>query len=231
MGSLQEQLLKAGLVDEQRLEESRKKAAAHKSGAAAGHSASRSGQKANHAKTGRGKAGQSKAGHNKARNNGATARTGARSDDKSAQKPSSRPQSDLEAAYRARARAEKREQEQHKAKLVAEQEQRRQRNVQLTELVEGRVLNDEQAEIPRYFNYMNKIRRILLTPEQLTAVNSGELGIAVLRSRPVLLDQTNLAAFRAIAPDLVPDLGGDEPSSADWDEQYQGFEVPDDLRW
>jgi len=213
MGSLQEQLLKAGLVDEQKLKQSQ----------------GRSGQtKARPKQPGPGKSTPqrsvktSQSRHRKPAPDGRDDRAVA---------AKKRPQSDLEAAYMARARVEKQEREERKARLVAEQEQRRQRNVQLTELVEGKTLNDESAEIPRYFNYMNKIRRILLTEAQLKAVNNSELGIAVLRSRPVLLDQETLAAFKQLAPDLVPDLGGDEPSGNAWDEQYEGFEVPDDLRW
>jgi len=223
MGSLQEQLLKAGLIDEQKLKQAHSKPTHNK----------RSRNNAAHGKAGAGKARPqrgSKPGKGRSAAGGAasTRSKSAPADQASAKK---RSQSDLEAAYRARARAERQEREERKAKLVAEQEQRRQRNVQLSELVEGKLLNDDAAEIPRYFNYMNKIRRILLTESQLGAVNSGELGIAVLRSRPVLLDKATLSAFREIAPDLVPDLGGDEPSGEDWDEQYKGFEVPDDLRW
>jgi uncharacterized protein YaiL (DUF2058 family) len=210
MGSLQEQMLKAGLVDEQKLKQTQ----------------SRSGQnKARPKQSGPGKTARQHTGktaQNKFKKPGQAGHAAA---------AKKRPQSDLEVAYRERARAEKQEREERKAKLVAEQEQRRQRNVQLTELVEGKTLNDESAEIPRYFNYMNKIRRILLTEAQLKAVNNSELGIAVLRSRPVLLDRETLAAFKQLAPDLVPDLGGDEPSGDAWDEQYEGFEVPDDLRW
>ena len=201
MGSLQEQLLKAGLVDEKQQQQSKpKQRSAGKPSAPKKKNRSGATKSAQQAKAG------AKAGNK-------------------------RQQNDLEAAYRARARAEKKEREERKARQVAEQEQRRLRNVQLSALVEGKTLNDEAAEIPRYFNYMNKIRRILLTEAQLQAVNQGEMGIAVLRSRPILLDIETLATFKQMAPDLVPDLGGDEPSGADWDEQYKGFEVPDDLRW
>ncbi|GAB4125623.1 MAG: DUF2058 family protein [Wenzhouxiangellaceae bacterium] len=219
MGSLQEQLLKAGLIDEQKLEQAQSKPTRNKTGHQSGHG------KPPRARTGHGKPSHQRSGKAAHKDKAAGS---AKAESVAGKK---RPQSDLEAAYRARARAEKQEREERKAKLVAEQEQRRQRNVQLSELVEGKLLNDDAAEIPRYFNYMNKIRRILLTESQLGAVNSGELGIAVLRSRPVLLDKETLSAFREIAPDLVPDLGGDEPSGEDWDEQYKGFEVPDDLRW
>lgn len=207
MGSLQEQMLKAGLVDEQKLKQAQ----------------SRSGQNKTRPK-------QSGPGKTARQHSGKSAQNKFKKPGQAAA-AKKRPQSDLEVAYRQRARAEKQEREERKAKLVAEQELRRQRNVQLTELVEGKTLNDESAEIPRYFNYMNKIRRILLTEAQLKAVNNSELGIAVLRSRPVLLDQETLTAFKQLAPDLVPDLGGDEPSGDAWDEQYEGFEVPDDLRW
>ncbi len=139
--------------------------------------------------------------------------------------------SDLAAAYRAKVAAEKRDKDYQKQKKVAEQEARRLRNLQLDKIIEDKLLNDDKAELPRYFNYMGKIRRILVNQQQLDAINAGELGIGVLRSRPVLLDLETHAKYKELAPDLIPEMGGDEPSGTDWDDQYKDFEVPDDLRW
>ncbi len=205
MGSLQDQLLKAGLIDEDKLakaEQEKQQRRQQRKQAGGGPGKKKAWKKTT------GKAGRKKAGAKKHQHD-----------------------SDLAAAYKAKLAAEKRDKEFQKQKKVAEQEARRLRNLQLDKIVENKLLNDEQAELPRYFNYMGKVRRILVNQEQLDAINAGKLGIAVLRSRPVLLDLETHQMFKDLAPDLIPDMGGDEPSGEDWDDQYKGFEVPDDLRW
>lgn len=205
MGSLQDQLLKAGLIDKDKLDQAEQEKQQRREQRKQGR-AGAPGKKKTWKKSGKKKAWK-----------------------KAAKKHQSG--SDLEAAYRAKAAAEKRDKEHQKQKKIAEQEARRLRNLQLDKIVEDKLLNDDNAELPRYFNYMGKIRRILVNEDQLKAINADELGIAVLRSRPVLLDLETHAKFKELAPDLVPDMGGEEPSGDDWDEQYEGFEVPDDLRW
>lgn len=209
MGSLQDQLLKAGLINEDKLakaEQQKKERRQQR-------------QQTKHSGAG------SAAGKKKA-----WKKTGKKAGKKFTSKQH-KSDSDLAAAYRAKANAEKRDKEFQKQKKVAEQEARRLRNLQLDKTVEDKVLNDEKAELPRYFNYMGKIRRVLVTEEQLKAINANELGIAVLRSRPVILDLETHAKYKELAPDLIPDMGGDEPSGEAWDDQYKGFEVPDDMRW
>ncbi len=210
MGSLQDQLLKAGLIDQDRLAQAEQDKQARRQQRRPGKPGS-----GGHA----GKSGPK------------TAKKFTRKAEHQKTDKKHRSDSDLAAAYRAKANAEKRDKEFQKQKKIAEQEARRLRNLQLDKIVEGKLLNDESAELPRYFNYMGKVRRILVTEAQLKAINAGELGIAVLRSRPVLLDQPTHQEYAALAPDLIPDIGGEEPSGDAWDDQYKGFEVPDDLRW
>lgn len=206
MGSLQDQLLKAGLINEDKL-------------AKAEQDKQQRRQQKRQPPKGKGPA--KKKTWKKAAKKTTNSTTG---------KPH-KADSDLAAAYRAKAAVEKRDREHQKQKKVAEQEARRLRNKQLDKIVEDKVLNDEKAESIRYFSYMGKVRRIMVNEEQLKLINANELAIVVLRSRPILIDLDTLKPYRDLAPDLVPDLGGDEPSGDDWDEQYKGFEVPDDLRW
>jgi uncharacterized protein YaiL (DUF2058 family) len=138
------------------------------------------------------------------------------------------PRSDLERAWAARRRAEKAEKEREKQARVADQEARRKRNLELDRIVEGRILNVESAELPRYFEHLGRIRRVLCTPEQREAINRGELGIVGLRGRYLIVEPQVVERYRALADDLVPDLSGREPDaeqSGDWPE------VPDDLTW
>jgi uncharacterized protein YaiL (DUF2058 family) len=137
------------------------------------------------------------------------------------------PESDLERAYRARAQAEKQEREDRKRARVEAQEARRKRNQALEALVRDNSLNRKEADVPRYFEHMGRIRRVLCTPEQREQLNRGEISVVNLRGSYLLIDLETLAAYREIAPDLVPDLSPKEPE----DDGSHYPEVPDDLIW
>jgi uncharacterized protein YaiL (DUF2058 family) len=139
-----------------------------------------------------------------------------------------RQKSDLERAWAARKRAEAAEKERVKQARVADQEARRKRNLALDAIVEGKALNIEDAELPRYFEHLGRIRRVLCTPEQRQLINSGALGVVNLRGRYLIVGPDVLEAYRALAADLVPDLSGKEPE-AEADGDYPP--VPDDITW
>jgi uncharacterized protein YaiL (DUF2058 family) len=130
----------------------------------------------------------------------------------------------LEQAYRLKASEEKSSRERERARKRAADRLRRQINTQLRQIIDTHALNDASAEIKRNFLYKGRIRSVLVTPEQLKAVNSGEIGVIFLRGRYYLLPAEHIATVRSIAADHVPDLGGEEPD----DEE---FPVPDDLVW
>src|SRR6056297_682775 len=141
-----------------------------------------------------------------------------------------RPQpSDLERAWRARRKAEKDEAERVKQARVADQEARRKRNLELDAIVEGKALNVDDAELPRYFEHLGRIRRVLCTPKQRDRINSGELGIVNLRGRYLIVEPDVLARYKSLADDLVPDLSGNEPDGQEEAGDYPP--VPDDLTW
>jgi len=139
------------------------------------------------------------------------------------------PISDLERAWQARRKAERDEAERVKQARVADQEARRKRNLELDAIVEGKALNVDDAELPRYFEHLGRIRRVLCTPKQRDRINSGELGIVNLRGRYLIVEPDVLARYKSLADDLVPDLSGSEPEGADDGEDYPP--VPDDLTW
>ena len=136
---------------------------------------------------------------------------------------------DLERAWIARQKAEKAEKERVKQARVADQEARRQRNLKLDKIVEGKVLNVEEAEIPRYFEHLGRIRRVLCTQEQRDSLNQGELGLVNLRGRYLIVEPAVLAEYQALAEDLVPDLTGAEPQDQSESDDYPP--VPDDITW
>lgn len=203
MGSLQDALLKTGLADERQKPAGRKQENQRKQGNKPGKKGGKS-----PSRTGQQAArGQHQAG------------AGGRS-----------PTSDLERAWIARRNAEKSEKERAKQARVADQEARRKRNLELDGIVEDKTLNDENAELPRYFEHLGRIRRVMCTPEQRAAINAGELAIVNLRGRYLIVEPAVLAGYRALAPDLVPDLGGAEPEAPE-DEREDYPPVPDDLTW
>ncbi len=137
-------------------------------------------------------------------------------------------ESDLARAYKARQRAEAREKQAEKDRRVAEQEARRKRNLELDQIIRGHTLNRKEAELPRYFEHMGRIRRVLCTPEQREQLNRGDIGVVNLRGSYLLVSPPILEKYREVAPDLVPDLAGkDEPE----DDGSHYPPVPDDLVW
>lgn len=208
MGSLQDALLKSGLVDEEKSRQARKPS-------------NRDGQPSGKKKTRSGAADASRQPRRKS-----TGKKGPRKTGRTPGKAGG--DSDLAAAYAARKRQELAEKEKAKQARVADQEERRKRNLELDRLVEGKVLNKEEAELPRYFEHIGKIRRVMVTPEQRAAINAGSLGVVNLRGRYLVVDPETLAAYQEKAPDLVPDLGGKEPDAPEGDDYPP---VPDDIDW
>lgn len=131
----------------------------------------------------------------------------------------------LDQAWRLREQDEKAAAEAKKQKKLEQDLLRRQINAQIQELVNGNALNDPAAELKRNFLYKGRIRSVLVTEAQLTALNAGDLGLVFLRGSYYLMTPDKVEAARVISPDHVPDLAA---KSGDEDEE---FPVPDDLMW
>lgn len=203
MGTLQDALRKAGLADERKPDGERRR---NRPGAAS---------------TRPGKSGRAGAGSGRAGAGRTTAKSGS-----GHRKPQN--QSDLARAYAARRRAEAAEKEAEKQRRVAEQEERRRRNLALDEIIQGNTLNRKEAELPRYFEHMGRIRRVLCTPQQREQLNAGQIGVVNLRGSYLLVSLDTLEKYRQTAPDLVPELEGQaEPE----DDGSHYPPVPDDLVW
>ena len=226
MGSLQEQLLKAGLVSEEQLEQSRKKP---KPGSRSGqkHSGRRD-QRKFQGKKRTGQARQHEAGRSAPKRHPGTANPEGK---KEAGTGKSSADLSLEQAYRARQQLERKEVEQTKQRQQREQEARRQRNLKLDEIVKDKALNSKEADVRRYFEYGGRIRHLYVTQKQLEALAANELGIVVLRGRYLIVEPSVRDEFKAVAGDLVPDLSKDTKASDEAAVEATGDDVPDDLRW
>ncbi len=141
-----------------------------------------------------------------------------------------RPEIDLGKAFALRAQREK--EERVAAELERQEAGRRKREAKarIVELVEGKTRNDPAAEIARHFEYNGKIRRVYVTPDQLRAVNAGELGVVQLDGRYLLLDAELVEQARALLPGVIAlrVVPGDEAEDPYADPLYR---VPDDLVW
>lgn len=131
----------------------------------------------------------------------------------------------LEKAYALKRREEQKQADKARRKKQAEDRQRRLLNKQIREIVKANRLNREDAEVARNFLFRGRIRKINVTPDQLKALNAGDLGIVYLSGGYHLLDLAQLDKVRALSADHVVELNTDDTND---DEE---FPVPDDLSW
>lgn len=143
----------------------------------------------------------------------------------------SREDIDLAKAYAIRAQKEKDERIEAERLKQEEARKRREAKAALATFLQGKGLNDANAEIARHFEYGGKIKRIYVTDAQLKTLNAGELGVVQQDGRYLLVDAATLAQAEAIfAPAIALKVDPNAPAQDDpyADPQYQ---VPDDLVW
>jgi len=131
----------------------------------------------------------------------------------------------LDQAYRMRVREERRQQERAVELKRQQERERRQTNQKILALVKEHAVRDPNAENKRNFIYKGRIRSVLATPDQITEINSGKLGVVYLSGNYHLLPSDRIEEIRTFAPDHIPDLKGAEQ------EDEADHPVPDDLIW
>lgn len=159
---------------------------------------------------------------------GAPGKPGAR---KGGRGPRSREDIDLAKAYAIRAQKEKDERIQAERERQEQARLRREARAKLEAFLQGRVLNDPEADVARHFPYGGKIKRIYVNAAQLRALNAGELGVVQLNGRYCLVTAADLAQAEAIfAASVALKVDPDAPAE---DDPYADpkFQVPDDLVW
>ena len=138
---------------------------------------------------------------------------------------------DLAKAFALRSAQEKREREQAEREKQEKALAKKQAKEAVARLLEGKALNSESAEIARHFMYGGKIQRVHVTPEPLTALNAGELGVVQFNGRYCLVPKDVTLAVRDLLPALVAlYCDGSEESLPD-DYADPKYQVPDDLIW
>lgn len=148
-----------------------------------------------------------------------------------AKPPRSQEEIDLAKAYALRQRLEREEQQRIERERQAEAARRREARQKLFELMQKASLNAANAELPRHFEHAGKIRRVYVTPEQLKALNAGELAIVSAGGRYHLVALAHADEARALMPDCIA-LRVD-PNAVEGGDDYADprFAVPDDLVW
>jgi uncharacterized protein YaiL (DUF2058 family) len=131
----------------------------------------------------------------------------------------------LEKAFALRKQEEKKQAEEARRKKIEEDRQRKLLNNAIRQIVKTHRLNREDADVGRNFMFRGRIRKIHVSPDQLKALNAGELGIAYLSGGYHLLAGEHVDAIRQLSAAHVPDL---EVGAGEDDEE---FPVPDDLIW
>lgn len=106
-------------------------------------------------------------------------------------------------AWALRERAESAEREQARQTAQAERKRRQERDQRLDKLLAGRACNRDHAELPRYFEYRGRIRRILVDATQLEALNAGCLGVVRHGRSYQLLDAALVRQIGEFAPENV----------------------------
>lgn len=110
-------------------------------------------------------------------------------------------------------------------------------NLRIRELLDRHALNDRKAELAFNFTRENTVRRVYVTDEQRRRLAGGELAIVGFRRRHHLVPAKVADEIQALRPIVFVHraavAGSDSPApdTAPEDDPYRDFPVPDDLHW
>ena len=110
-------------------------------------------------------------------------------------------------------------------------------NLRIRELLDRHALNDRKAELAFNFTRENTIRRVYVTDEQRRRLAGGELAIVGFRRRHHLVPAKVADEIQTLRPIVFVHraaVAGSDPPAPDTapeDDPYRDFPVPDDLHW
>ncbi|HKT42091.1 MAG TPA: DUF2058 family protein [Rhodanobacteraceae bacterium] len=139
-------------------------------------------------------------------------------------KPRAPAEPDLAQAFALRAKADRAEREAAEREAREKAAEKKERKRKLQALLEGKALNQADADQPRNFEYAGKIRRVYVTAGQLPQLNRGELGVVMHGGRALVVARDVALQVQAVAPEVMALLV--DPSAPGADDG-----VPDDLMW
>ena len=109
-------------------------------------------------------------------------------------------------------------------------------NLRIRALLDTHALNDKAAESAFNFRRENVVRRVYATDEQHRGLASGELAIVGFRRRHHIVPAAVADEIRALRPIVFihrtdPESAESGSEEAEADALYRDFPVPDDLYW
>ena len=145
--------------------------------------------------------------------------------------PKTQQEMDLAKAYALRFETEKQERIAAEKRKQEEAKQKRELKLKVQELLKDKTQNIEAAEHVRHFEYNGKIRRVYVTPEQLTDLNRGVLGLVQLDGRYLIVTAELTHQVKDLLPSIVALMI--DPNALLADDPYSDplYQVPDDLQW
>ncbi|HPQ94407.1 MAG: DUF2058 family protein [Thiothrix sp.] len=197
--SLSEQLLKAGLITQNQIDQAAQEKQQRKEKARAGRAdkAGRPTQKGKHNRSGP----ASRSGPAAAANAPAADQSSAPEVPKPA-RPRKQP-SDLAQFYKERAELERNEREAEEKRRREMAERKRKTRKQVRDLVAAAALNAEDAEIRYNFVVGETVKYLFVTPAQQQQLALGELAITFVDGKRCLIPQAAAAEIKALDPDKL----------------------------
>jgi uncharacterized protein YaiL (DUF2058 family) len=131
-----------------------------------------------------------------------------------------------------RAMEEKARRDRELNKKKEEKAARRARAVAINQLVEQNRIPRVEDENPEFYNFVDggKIHRIAVKGDTRERIVDGSLMVARYRGFFALVPKEGAEKIRAIDPTAVLEYKA-ETKSADENDPYKDFVVPDDLKW
>lgn len=138
---------------------------------------------------------------------------------------------DLAKAYALRSETEKQERIEAEKRKQEEARRKRELKQKVQELLKDKAQNMETAEHVRHFEYNGKIRRVYVTPGQLSDLNKGTLALVQLDGRYLIVTAEIAAQVKTMLPSIVALMI--DPDAPVADDPYSDplYQVPDDLVW
>ena len=104
--------------------------------------------------------------------------------------------------------------------------------VEIKKLLRANKLNDKEGEIPYNYVVNSQVKRFYLNAKQQKSLTAGELGIVNWNNRSYLIPVTITDELKKLHDKIeIYRVDKDEATEDKSDDDYAGFEIPDDLTW
>lgn len=137
----------------------------------------------------------------------------------------------LAAAFAARAAQERREKEQAERARREAAAKRKAIKAKIKKLINENTLNEQTAELAYNFVVGDKVKRVYVTGQQNTALAKGEIAIVFQDGQRCLIPTPIAQQLQTLDPERIIILREKEENTAEGDDPYAAYQIPDDLIW